>query len=159
MRRTATLAAVLFVVSLMEGCRSPTTPTPVIPNVAGRWSGQHVIARCSDTLQFQGFCAAFNSPPGASRPMTLTLTQSGDQLSGTIGLGSSSGTVSGVINFSGQMILNGTYVNNQTFTIRDWSTAVSGGNMTGGWSETVTLSGLTGSATIDRQIQVLSKIA
>ena len=168
--RRVTIVAAMLVVSSVEGCKSPTAPTPVIPNVQGRWSGQHAITQCSDTLQFQGFCSVLNRQPGALRPIALTLNQSGDQLWGTIEVGSSSsGAVSGVINSSGQIFLTGSYPGLVaagdppstvgTVTIRDWSTTVSGGNMTGGWSETVTAPRLTGSATIDRQIQAMSKIS
>jgi hypothetical protein len=100
-------------------------------------------------------------PVGTVLPVQLVLTQSGQQLSGTINLGAFSVPVSGTINGS-RIVLAGSGTVpieslSTTVTLSNWNTSVSGSNMTGTWRTTFAIAGIPGSASIDSTIRAVTK--
>jgi hypothetical protein len=97
---------------------STTAPTG-IPNVAGTWTGQYHIKACSDTINGAPgtVCAGFVDPgsgaanANSTQPMQLMLTQTSDQVGGTLvfsGWYVQNVPVTGTIGTSGRLWLQGT---------------------------------------------------
>lgn len=100
---------------------SPTTPTG-IPTVAGTWAGQYHVKTCTDTVNGAPgtLCASVTdattttltgTPAASTQPVQLTITQQGDQVSGTLaftGWYVQSVPVTGTIGTSGRLWLQGT---------------------------------------------------
>ena len=157
------LIGVLVLACVVVGCGdgSPTAPTPTIPVVQGVWSGDYSVVTCTDT-GIAGTCAAAGFTPGRVLPIRLTLNQNGQQLSGTAELGSFSLPITGNINASGRMVLNGTATTPvggipTSFTIVNWDTSTDGQTMTGQWRTTIAPTGLPGQLVVDNSIRVLTK--
>jgi len=156
------LAAIICVLTAGCGDSSPAAPTPVIPTVQGTWTGEYTVSICNDQAA-PGFCTGF-APVGSALPMRLVLSQTGQQLSGTIELGAFSIPASGTVSASGRMALSGSVTLplpelQSTVTIVNWDTVVVGTSMTGGWRTTFVVSGFPGSPFFDSTIRLLTKTA
>lgn len=143
------------------GGSDPVAPTPVIPIVQGTWTGDYTVASCNDQTA-AGFCAGF-APVGSVLPVRLVLTQTSQQLTGTVDLASIVIPVTGTVNASGRVVLTGSVTIpvagfSTTATLVNWDTVVSGSSMTGGWRTTFTVVGLTGSPFVDSTIRSVTKI-
>ena len=157
------LLFISLVCAFAAGCGSDSNSsgsTPVIPAVQGTWTGEYVVASCTDPTGL-GLCAAY-SPVGAVLPVRLGLSQTGQQLTGNLVLGAFTIPVSGTINAAGRMVLTGSasglLVGQQTtVTIVNWDTVVAGSNMTGGWRNSFAISGVSGSPYFDSTIRLLTK--
>ena len=102
---------------LLAGCSgsptAPTTPTaPPAPtvftgNLSGTWTGTYTVTGCSPTAAPNTCTMYVPKTPGA---MTLTLTQSGKQLSGTFNSDflSIPFAVTGTVDDAGRVTLQGT---------------------------------------------------
>lgn len=145
---------------------SPIAPSPTprpATNYQGQWVGEHTIAACNGTGGFaQGFCSTF--AVGTTLPVTLTLTQTGRQVSGTLAMGALTGSVSGPVSTTNDHLLlagsiisisNGTTT---TIVVQGWDTFATGTSMTGGWGTTWTLSSLGGAGQIVHAIRTLIKV-
>jgi hypothetical protein len=126
-------------IALAAGCRhesaAPTTPTMpsatvIDTNVAGVWTGTFAVTRCTP-MAIPGDCRP--SVPFAPEPMTLTLTQAGDSLSGTFETAMvGSIPISGTIDSGGIMHLSGVKPGNfrcfeastPDVEVGDWTTEI-----------------------------------
>lgn len=129
-------ALAIFTALLISGCGSPTTPTPVTPNIAGQWRGTQAVTTCNETGAAVGsnFCANL----GTGGTITFTPTQSGGNVSGTLGVGAINLNVSGTIDAAGVLVLAGTgVVTGATVTLNTWRSQVNGSTMTGPFTYTV----------------------
>lgn len=103
---------------LLAACSTqpPTSPSVVTPpaprvftgNLTGTWTGRYTITSCTPTTAPHACTNYVPATPGA---VTLTLTQSGRQLSGTFTSDFVSLTVpiSGAVDEGGKVTLQGTY--------------------------------------------------
>ena len=116
---------------------APTSIVPSLPAVDGPWAGTY-DAGCTN----QGGCSGRSrlgdnlvSFAGAGLPLTLTLTQTGGQLSGTAELtGIITVPISGTVDAAGVMELSGsTVVDSVSIALTNWRTTVTGTSMTGSW--------------------------
>jgi len=137
-----------------------SAPTPVIPVVQGTWSGDYTVAGCNDQSA-PGFCAGFQ-PVGSVLPVRMTLTQTGQQLTGSVELGAIAIPVTGTVNASSRVVLTGSVTIpidelSSTVTLVNWDTVVSGSNMTGGWRTTFTIPGFVGAPFVESTIRAVTK--
>jgi hypothetical protein len=142
--------------SLTDGTTS-TLSVQVVPNYQGSWGGTSRVLECTDVAGFTsgGYCAQIAS---SVQQWTLTLLQSGLELSGTMtkseGANVLSGTVNAVIGGSGDIIaMTGSLAGlaggtNLVVTPISWDSFVVGNTMTGNWSGNVTSPQITGLATV-----------
>ncbi|MCX6539239.1 MAG: Ig-like domain-containing protein [Acidobacteria bacterium] len=132
----------------------------VVPDYQGTWSGSYRVSSCSDTGDYTtfGWC---NTVRGQVLPLTLSLSQTRDTVSGTITIYEYTGATSGPIADNGVITLSGTAVNgNASMTITKWSTtAASPGLMTGSFSIRNTSTDLSGSAEMNCDITTMQKSA
>jgi len=127
----------------------------------GTWSGRYVVERCDGTGSVQDvFCSQNRGlyPVGTSLPITLTLTQNGGSVSGTVALGQVIGVVNGVVTGDGQMTLQGT-ANSGTvsITFTSWSSRVSGSAMEGTFTYNVGATGVGGVATVGTRLSGVAR--
>ena len=148
-RRILAGAAAPALALSLSGCGSsgspsaPSTPPPTpapVQNYAGSYSGTYDISQCGHTGDWPP-CSDFFDGTGA--PIALTLTQTGDQVSGTLTLGNVVRSVAGKVRSDSHLVLDGTTTMNSngvpiTFTLVGWDTQLSGSLMTGGWKEHIT---------------------
>ena len=140
-----------------------TPPTPVVPNFQGQWTGSYDITGCSGTGVFAtppAFCDTFSI--GSTFPLTLTLTQTGTQVTGTAQFGNFTMPVSGPIAADGRLLLTGTGVLVQgsitiNVSLAKWATVVSGTSMAGNWEQVWTTNIGVGVANTAHGIRVLTK--
>ena len=136
---------------------SATLAVQVVPVYAGTWAGTSNVLACTDLAGFAsaGYCA---QSLGATDRWTLTLTQSGLAVSGTMtkseGANVLNGPVTGAIGGSGDLIsLTGTLAGfargaNLVLTPISWNSLASGSGMTGTWAANVTSQQILGIATL-----------
>lgn len=119
---------------------------------SGTWSGAHVITQCNGTGSVQDLiCSAARGAykVGTRLVFSVTLTQSGNTVTGTANLAGPTGPVTGTIN-GNTLTLSGTLRDNQGFTsvITAWNTSISGSSMTGNLGYSLTFNGVPGNAGI-----------
>ena len=152
-----------MLVTSCGGGEGPTSPTTPVPNYQGQWSGDYSITGCSGTGVFAQpptFCDTFRV--GTVLPLTLTLTQSGSQVTGTANFGNITMPVSGPVASDGRLLLNGsaTIVQgeaNLNTSLQNWGTAMSGTSMTGNWGQVWSTNTGGGFANTTHTIRVMTK--
>jgi len=118
---------------------------------AGAWAGRYVVERCDGTGSNQDyFCGPRGAyPPGASLPISVSLTQSGSSVNGTIQFGQVRGVVTGAISSSGALVLQGSASGGQvSLALSSWQANVSGASMTGTFAYNAGLQGVPGIAVV-----------
>lgn len=128
---------------------------------AGTWTGSHTSTACNGTGSAQDLiCGAARGAykVGSSLYFSVTLTQSGNVVSGTANIGGPSGPVTGTVN-GNTLTLTGTLRDNQGFTsvITSWNTTVSGSVMAGSIGYSLTYSGLPGNAGIQAHLSNVTR--
>ena len=167
MTRSTTLVAGVTLCISLAGCggsssTAPTAapapaPTPTVVSFAGSYAGSYTLTSCGHTLQMAAadFCGTFSV--GTVLPMTLTLSQSGSSVTGTLLQGSISTSVSGSVDSRSHLILNGTGSSGLfVLTMAGWDTQLSGSFMTGTWNTVWTLVGVSG---IGQTVNTLGSVA
>jgi hypothetical protein len=126
--RLVSLALVLAL-GACAGGSSPTAPTAVFPSLGGQWTGSYVVASCTDIGIFVGSCVAFER----GGVLTLTLSQSGGTVTGTMTFGGVSIPVSGTIGTDAVLSLtgSGSIGKTTTLTLNAWRFTVAGSSMSG----------------------------
>ncbi|MGE0866337.1 MAG: choice-of-anchor D domain-containing protein [Vicinamibacterales bacterium] len=128
------------------------TALPATP-FTGAWAGTQTVTDCQGGGSAQELlCSPPSSgraggafPVGSPMPLSLTLTQQGSAVSGSIALGALTGTVTGVVDANGLLTLRGTVTGGPfTAAIVHWSTRVIGSTMDGVAGYAVTAEGLPG---------------
>jgi hypothetical protein len=164
MHRSTWVVVVAIFVTGCGGDDGPTpAPTPAVPNYQGQWTGDYSITGCSGSGVFAAppaFCDTFRV--GAVFPLTLTLTQSGTQVTGTANFGNMSMPVSGPISGDGRLLLAGSTTIVQggasvNVSLQNWGTIANGSSMTGNWGQAWTTNLGTGFANTAHAIRVLTK--
>jgi hypothetical protein len=158
---TALSNGVSTVTGASDAGTSATLAVQVVPVYAGSWAGTTTVVACTDLAGFAsaGYCT---QSVGATERWTLTLTQSGLLVSGTMtkteGTNVLNGTVNGAIGGSGDLIaLRGTLAGfargaNLVLTPISWNALASGSSITGTWAANVTSEQILGIATLQWQL-------
>jgi hypothetical protein len=154
---TALASGVATITGALDTGTSSTLTVQVVPNYQGSWAGTAKVIACTSV---DGFASAGYCPQIANsvQQWTLTLTQTGLTLSGTMtkseGANVLNGAVTATIGGQGDIVsmtgalggvANGV---NLLVTPIAWDSFASGSSMSGSWSANVTSSQLTGSATV-----------
>ena len=108
---TAMKVGAATITALGDASQTATLTVQVVPVYQGNWTGTATVLACTDLSGFTaaGYCAR---NLGAAQPVTLSLTQSGLAISGTMtkaeGANSINGSVTGVVGLFGDITLTGT---------------------------------------------------
>jgi hypothetical protein len=150
-RGTATITAT------GSNSQTATLQVQVVPNYQGEWTGNTTVTACTDIGGFlaTNYCAQHLR---TAQRLTLSLTQTGLAITGSIYLsdagGQVAGTVTGAIGANGDVatlvstltgVVNGT---NLTVTLISWNSLATGSSMTGSWAANVTSAQIVGIATV-----------
>jgi hypothetical protein len=137
----------------------------VVPDYAGRWTGDAQVTGCGDDGDWRrvGFCADVGT--GGVFPTILALTQDRDHVTGTGSFDEMSGPVQGAIRTSGHIGLDGSFtvtVEGVPFevTVLNWETlSTDNQRMTGRYALSFRATALQGSARIDAELRNVGKSA
>jgi len=143
---------------------APRSPCRFVPLYQGNWTGTAAVLACTDVAGFlsAGYCARNQ---GGLNAITLSLSQSGATVSGTMlkseGTNLLNGAVSGTIGAGGDLTLTGALAglangSNLQLTVITWNSLADGGNMTGSWSGNVTSPQILGIATLQWSLALRS---
>jgi hypothetical protein len=167
-RYPARLALIAIVVAMCAACSSdgsPTEPSGIgttPTDFSGQYLGSYKVTACSADPLFSGFCDGF--PAGTTLPITLSLTQSQKDVTGTVSLGSLNGTFTGTVSGG---VLTATAVMNDLqadgggggttvkVTLESWSTTITGSTLTGGFQVVFRVPSFSGNATLTATIEQL----
>jgi hypothetical protein len=115
LRQLLGLAALIPALSFTASCSDSETPTNPsgVAQISGTWTGNFRVASCTDTLNGAPgtFCTPLTVQPPVLQPLTLTLTQTNNQVIGNIqfsGWYVRSLVVSGIVEEGGGLHLEGT---------------------------------------------------
>ena len=151
-RRSLLLIPTTLFAAILTGCggndiNTPSSPSPPPPvaNFAGTWSGTFTASSCGHTGGWPSCAGVFDGV----QPMTLTLTQTGSSVTGTLRQSDIDMSVTGSVSADGHLLLNGTTTIpvtglSITFALVGWDTQQSGNSLTGGWSDRLTAPGIPG---------------
>ena len=139
-----------------DASQTATLTVQVVPVYQGNWAGTATVLACTDLSGFTsaGYCAR---NLGTVQPVTLTLTQSGLTLSGTMtkaeGGNLLNGSITGVVGIFGDITLTGTLAgvangSNYQLGVVSWNSLATGSRMTGNWSANITSPQVLGIATL-----------
>lgn len=163
MRRSTALGLVLGATLGICGCggspTSPSNPTPVA-SVAGSWSGIWTITACGQTGAWASpweYCSVYfgrYAPIGTGPfPLTLTLSQDGTSVTGTLTQQNIPYSVSGSIGASGRLILSGGRADDESSVqFLGFDAQLSGNTLSGGWDEKITRTDMSGFAQLDLEL-------
>ena len=146
---------------------SATKSVSVVANFGGQWSGRYVMKACDQSGVFAAvaFCQGMG-PIGSTGPITLALTQGGNdqsQLSGTIAFGTLAGNITGNVTADARMVIGGSFnvvSSGVTFTFRvgGWESRLSGpSSMTGRWADNLTAVGIPGNAYTENELITMTR--
>lgn len=125
---------------------SVDTATPAV-SFSGTWSGNYILSSCTQTGDFAsaGFCGM--TPVGTSMPISLSLTQTGNSVRGTLAQGAVYSSVSGTVDGAGHLKLTGSG-SSSGFNVQTsaWDTTQSSGRMSGTFTSRFTSSSFSGYA-------------
>lgn len=132
---------------------------------AGNWSGTYIVERCDGSGSLQDlFCsspvpgrAGGIFPIGTALPITLTLTQSGSTVAGTLSLGQVTGAVTGTITNNVLTLQGTTTFGTSTSAILLWNSTVSGNTMSGTSTYNVSIAGVPGVLLMTTRLNSVTK--
>ena len=143
---TAVKVGAATISAVGDASQSATLTVQVVPVYSGNWSGTATVLACTDLSGFTaaGYCAR---NLGSVQPVTLTLSQSGLAIGGSMtkaeGANFLTGSVTGVVGIFGDITLTGTLAgvangSNYQLGIVSWNSLANGTRMTGTWSGNIT---------------------
>lgn len=122
------------------------------PPFSGFWTGTYIVERCEGTGSIQDiFCSTNRGlyPVGTTLPISMSLTQNGNSVTGPFALGTVAGSASGTVSAGGVLTLQGTATSAPiSAAISAWSTTVSGNSMSGNITYNLTSTGTPGVAVV-----------
>lgn len=137
------------------------TANATAPTFQGNWAGRYIVERCDGTGSVQDyFCSANRGayPVGTDLPITLSLTQNASAVTGSLSLGSVTGSVNGSVNANGTLILSGTATSGTSAAqLTSWATTVSGSTMSGNFTYNASLGGIPGVAVVVTRLSNVTK--
>jgi len=140
---------------------SSTTGGGAPSDFQGQYSGTYRVNDCVADGIFVGFCEGSGLTAGATPPISLSLTQNQSAVSGTVLLGSVTGTFQGTVSgntLSGTAVMANITDQDVTVssTIPTWNTTLSSSGLSGGFTVVFRVAGQTGSATMTTTIVQLT---
>jgi hypothetical protein len=153
---TAVGVGTSIITSAADNNLSATLAIQVVPLYQGTWRGTARVLACTDVAGFQSaaYCAR---NVGAVNTVTLSLTQSGANVSGSItkseGANLLNGSVGGTIGAAGDVTFTGTLAglangSNLQLAVISWNSLADGATMTGTWAGNITSPQILGIATL-----------
>jgi Big-like domain-containing protein len=153
---TAVGVGTATITSSADSNLSATLAVQVVPIYQGNWAGTARVLACTDVAGFlsAGYCAR---NVGAVNTVTLSLTQSGGSISGSItkseGANLLNGSIGGTIGAGGDVTFTGTLAglangSNLQLTVVTWNSLATGATMTGTWAGNITSPQILGIATL-----------
>lgn len=128
---------------------------------SGTWSGSYVVERCDGTGSVQDILCSANRgayPVGTVLPISMSLSQTGSSVTGTVSFGSVTGVVTGSVDGGGGLTLRGTATSGSlSLVITSWSTRIQGTSMQGNVSYNATAVGVPGVAGVTVRLSNVSK--
>ena len=149
---TARSRGTAIVTATFEG-HSDDEQFEVIGGIAGNWAGTYVVQQCGGSTGsiIDVMCTAPGTGRqpglayvGATLPITMELTVSGDDVSGIVAFGNLRGTLTGKDRGAGSFYLQGTIEGVVTLTITYWDTLVQRDELQGFLNYHVRVSGVSG---------------
>lgn len=144
--------------------QSATLTVQTVPLYQGNWVGTATVLACTDLAGFtsSGYCAR---NLGTTQQVTLSLTQSGLTLSGTMtkaeGASLINGGISGTTGINGDITVTGKLTGlannsnpNLELALISWNSISDGTNMTGTWSGNLTSPQILGLATLQWSLRM-----
>ena len=127
-------------------------PPPAVATVTGTWRGAVQTTSCRDEGQFAGFC---RRAPNADGPITLVLTQSGNNVTGTVDVNSFfiSGNMSGSVDGQRVSITGSGKYTGFDFDFTNWSGSYLGNAMDGTFTIRV---GLTSGGSVQYGVRLVN---
>jgi hypothetical protein len=161
--RLALMAIVVAMCAACSGSTSPTEPDAIgtaPTDFSGQYLGSYLVTACNADPIFGAFCDGF--PAGTTLPITLSLTQSNKDVTGTVSLGSLTGTFTGTVSggvMTATAVMNDLAADsggtNVKVTLESWSTTITGSTLTGGFNIVFRVPSLSGNATLTARIEQL----
>lgn len=130
----------------------------VLPGFQGVWSGSYVVTGCTQTGTFAviNFCSNFGN--NRVLPTNMTLTQTRDAVTGSIFLGTLSGSGNGPVSTDGSLPFDGTIRDGDTTIITSWGLqSTVPGRMTGGMNFIWRTTGVSGEIRVTTNIRDLNR--
>lgn len=128
---------------------------------SGVWIGRYIVERCDGVGSVQDlFCSANRGafPVGSSLPISISLTQTGSAVTGTVSFGQVTGVVTGSVAATGVLTLRGSTTSSGTSSvITSWSTQIQGSSMEGAFSYDASFTGVPGVAGISARLSGVTK--
>jgi hypothetical protein len=142
--------------------QTATLTVQTVPLYQGNWIGTATVLACTDLAGFtaDGYCA---KNLGTTQQVTLSLTQSGLSLTGSMtkaeGANLLTGPISGTTGIAGDITLTGTLAGiangaNLQLALISWNSISDGTNMTGSWSGNLTSPQILGLATLQWSLRM-----
>jgi hypothetical protein len=135
--------------------------TGLAPPFSGFWTGTYIVERCEGTGSVQDvFCSTNRGfyPVGTTLPISMSLTQTGSNVTGPFALGTVAGSATGTVSAGGVLTLQGTATAAPiSAAISAWSTTVSGNSMSGNITYNLTSTGTPGVATVVTRLVRVTK--
>lgn len=106
-RAQAIIPGLATITATYQTAPAKTLLIQVVPDYQGTWDGDYAVNTCEATGTFKDAEICIGSdgfPVGTLAPVTLTITQAGKQLTGTMSLGGISGPLTGSIEAGGTAI-------------------------------------------------------
>lgn len=125
------LLTILLATVVLSACGKGSPTAPSVVSFAGVWSGIWVRQSCNETGAATGvFCRQL-----ASGPLSLTLTQNGSTVSGSLNLGGLQTPVSGPVSAIGTLNLTGQATTSLgTLTLQSWSSSIQTSTLAGNFA-------------------------
>ena len=147
-----------------DATQTATSTIQVVPIYRGNWTGNATVIACTDLAGFSAssYCA---QNLNVSRKVTLTLTQTGLAVSGSMtkaeGTNLLNGTINGAILGGGDISVAGTLAglangSNFQLTLISWNSLADGTQMTGNLAGNITSPQILGAATLQWQLNLQS---
>ena len=135
---------------LIVGCggdsASPITPTTVVPNYQGAWTGSWTSQKCSESAS-SGSVVRVCLSASPSSSLRVTLAQTATAVQGTIELDGFLASVSGAVAAHGGLSLAGQgRQGSRTITVSSWQSVLTGNVMGGSFIYTIDPDPFTGRA-------------
>jgi hypothetical protein len=142
--------------------QTATLTVQTVPLYQANWIGTATVLACTDQAGFMaaGYCT---KTQGTTQQVTLSLTQSGLTLSGSMtkaeGANLITGPISGTTGINGDITLTGTLTGivdgaNLQLALISWNSISDGTNMTGSWSGSLTSQQILGLSTLQWSLRM-----
>lgn len=127
-----------------------------VATFTGTWRGTVRSTGCTASGVFASQCGVV---PSITDTLTLVLSQSGNNVSGTINVGGISAAASGTATGNRLSITGRATAEGLTVSYESWDTSLSGSSMTGGFTIGISASGVTGFVQYPMTLSTVSKTA